>query len=299
MTPYLGHFWNYKIFEIEGNSVAVSNIIISVIIFFIGLFYLKKFNNFLAGFLQKKLKNNKDAANLLENIAFYSLSFFLALIALQVAHVPLKSLAFIGGALAIGVGLGTKNLINNFISSIIILVERPIKIGDYIEIGNVKGYVEAIGARCIRLRQINLTEVIIPNSKVIEDNLFNYTLSDSTTKLFLKINFYKNQLSMISKSSGCSISFDALDKDIFKNKNNTPPEALMNKISEEIALSSREFISDTLRIYLTSADEFCLSFTASLDYDRSIASDSTKLKSDIMLALIEKFGAENITIEFI
>ena len=101
------------------------------------------------------------------------------LFALRLINVPLTAFAFLGGAIAIGVGFGAQNLINNFISGFIIMAEQPIGIGNLIELDGVIGMVEEIGARCTRVRTGENIHILVPNSAFLEKNITNWTLSDN------------------------------------------------------------------------------------------------------------------------
>jgi len=92
---------------------------------------------------------------------------------------PITVFTVLGGAVAIGIGFGAQNLFNNLISSFIIMVERPIRIGDIIEVGDVdEGRVEEIGNRCTRVRRSDGMDVLIPNSHFLENPVVNWTLFD-------------------------------------------------------------------------------------------------------------------------
>jgi small-conductance mechanosensitive channel len=93
-------------------------------------------------------------------------------------NIPLAVFAFLGGAVAIGVGFGAQNIINNFISGFILVTERPISIGDLIEVDGTLGGVEEIGARCTRVRTGENIHILVPNSTLLERNITNWTLSD-------------------------------------------------------------------------------------------------------------------------
>jgi small-conductance mechanosensitive channel len=93
-----------------------------------------------------------------------------AFITLDMLRVPLTAFAFISGAVAIGVGFGAQNIINNFISGWILMWERPIKLGDFLEMGDVRGTVEAINTRSTR------------NSYLLENTVTNWTLTDPTVR---------------------------------------------------------------------------------------------------------------------
>jgi potassium efflux system protein len=100
------------------------------------------------------------------------------LFAVSSVQIPLTAFAFLGGALAIGAGFGAQNLINNFISGVILLLERPIKLGDIVDIEGVRGRVMRVGLRCSIVRRFDGIDMLIPNSSFLEKNVTNWTLSD-------------------------------------------------------------------------------------------------------------------------
>lgn len=98
--------------------------------------------------------------------------------ALRVVNIPLTVFTFVGGVLAIGIGFGSQNIMNNFISGLIILAEHPIKVGDLVDVDGIFGHVERIGPRSSRIRAGDNTHVIVPNSAFLEKNVLNWTVSD-------------------------------------------------------------------------------------------------------------------------
>ena len=101
------------------------------------------------------------------------------LVGLNTAGIDLSALSFVAGAVGVGVGFGLQNITNNFISGIIILFERPIKIGDRIEVGDVNGDVVHIAARSTTVRTNDNIAIIIPNSSFISSNVINWSHGDS------------------------------------------------------------------------------------------------------------------------
>jgi small-conductance mechanosensitive channel len=106
----------------------------------------------------------------------------IVLFALRVVNIPLTLFTFLGGAVAIGVGFGAQNLINNFISGFMVMAEQPIKIGDLIEIEGTFAMVEEVGARCTRIRTGANIHILVPNSSFLEKNIINWTLSDKEVR---------------------------------------------------------------------------------------------------------------------
>ncbi|MCX2980971.1 mechanosensitive ion channel [Halieaceae bacterium IMCC14734] len=111
----------------------------------------------------------------------------LAFIVLDYLNVPLTAFAFISGAVAIGVGFGAQNIINNFISGWILMWERPIKIGDFLELNEVHGTVESIDTRSTRIRRVDGVHVLVPNSFLLENSVTNWTLVDRLVRTSVRV----------------------------------------------------------------------------------------------------------------
>jgi potassium-dependent mechanosensitive channel len=109
------------------------------------------------------------------------------LLAISAAGVELGHLGLIVGALGVGVGFGLQNVVNNFVSGVILLFERPIQIGDTIEVGSLIGEVRRIGIRSSTVRTWEGAEVIVPNEKLVSAELVNWTLSDRHRRIEIEV----------------------------------------------------------------------------------------------------------------
>jgi len=112
------------------------------------------------------------------------LGFFLALVALGI---NLDRFAILAGAFGVGIGFGLQNVVNNFVSGIILLFERPVKVGDVVQLGERGGELKRIGLRASVLRTWEGSEVIVPNGRLISDEVVNWTLSDQQRRLELSV----------------------------------------------------------------------------------------------------------------
>ena len=113
--------------------------------------------------------------------------FTLIVTALNLVDIPLSAFAFLGGALAIGVGFGTQNILKNLISGVMLLVEKPIRIGDQVEIDNILGTVTSIGMRFSTIHGPQGNDILIPNSVLVEQKLINWTYSTPSARKDVRV----------------------------------------------------------------------------------------------------------------
>ena len=132
-------------------------------------------------------KLNPDVVHLIRRVFYIVAIAILAFTSLDLLNVPLTAFAFVSGAVAIGVGFGAQNIINNFISGWILMWERPIKIGDFLEVGETRGTVEAINTRSTRVRRVDGVHLLIPNSHLLENTVVNWTLVDRRTRTQVRV----------------------------------------------------------------------------------------------------------------
>ena len=170
--------WDYPLFRIgDGASVQLSQLVLVILVLVVGYVAIKLIEKV----IQRRLAKTElraDAAHMLQRIIYYALLAIVVMMALSLLNVPLAAFAFISGAVAIGVGFGAQNIINNFISGWILLVERPVRINDFIEVDNHTGIVERIGNRSTRIRRTDGVHLLIPNSQMLERVVVNWTLID-------------------------------------------------------------------------------------------------------------------------
>lgn len=171
-------FWNTEITAVDDRPITPGKIITALVLVVVGLRLSRWIARGGARLLRRRVRLDEGAAAALQSLTFYVLVLAFLLVALDTANIPLTVFTFVGGALAIGVGFGSQNIVNNFISGLILLVERPIKVGDLVQVEGTQGYIESIGARSTVIRTFENTNIIVPNSTFLETNVLNWTLSD-------------------------------------------------------------------------------------------------------------------------
>ena len=176
VSSSLNKVWNTELWKAGEAQIYLSQVIIAIALIVVGVIAIRWIG---ASLVKRALKANHASQNTI--YAFRKLFSFLAyvlivLIALPVAGIPITIFAVLGGALAIGVGFGAQNLLNNLISGMILIAERPIRIGDIVELENERGRIEEIGNRCVRIKRFDGVHVLVPNSYFLEQRVVNWTL---------------------------------------------------------------------------------------------------------------------------
>ena len=126
------------------------------------------------------------------SIVRYLMLFIGLLVILQTVGIDLTALSILTGAVGLGIGFGLQNIASNFISGIIILFERPVRIGDRIAVGDVEGDVVRIGARSTTVLTNDNIDIIIPNSKLITENVVNWTHSERKVRFRIPVTVASN-----------------------------------------------------------------------------------------------------------
>jgi potassium-dependent mechanosensitive channel len=190
--------WNFELFAVEDSAVidgqtvatsrgvTVGKSIGAVLLFLVGYGVVARLAR---AFSARLVAQGHDAARV-RTVRRWLLAItaaVLAVLTLNVARIPLHVFAFMGGALAIGVGFGMQTIIKNLISGMIVLAERRIQIGDIVDVDGINGTVTTVDLRSTTVRSFDGLETMVPNSTLLENKVTNWTMSDRHVRRVVRV----------------------------------------------------------------------------------------------------------------
>lgn len=190
-------FTLFRMGELEIRLLTLFDFLVLVLL----LFYLAgKFRKVLVNRVLVRTNLDIGAREATATIIRYLVLSIGLLIILQTVGINLTTLNVIAGAVGIGIGFGLQTIASNFISGLIILFERPVKIGDRIEVGNVEGDVTEIGARATTVVTNNNIAIIVPNSQFITENIINWKYTDAKVRFEIPVGVsYDSDVRLVEK----------------------------------------------------------------------------------------------------
>jgi len=178
------HWFHESLFKIGYKSITPWDIIKFILIIIVTYFLAKTIRFFIRAFGIKQHRISQYAIYTLSRLTFYIVIFFGLVIAILSIGVDLRAFAFFAGVLGIGLGLGLQSVFNNFVAGILLLLEKNVRVGDFIELESKEiGTIKEINVRTTLMRTLDNLEILIPNSDLISKKFTNWTLSEKIRRV--------------------------------------------------------------------------------------------------------------------
>lgn len=201
VSSLLRGVFNVTLFEINKQPITVSNLIMFVLVISVFVVLSRIIRKILHGQVFPRLAIDQGTQYTLLRITHYLILVSGALVAFQFIGIDLTGLAVIFGLLSVGIGFGLQNVTSNFVAGLILLFERPIKVGDRITVGDTEGDVVEINIRSTTIRSLNNIAIIVPNSEFVSSTVINWTYADQRIRLEIDVGVsYSSDLDTVLRS---------------------------------------------------------------------------------------------------
>lgn len=263
----------YPLFRLGNQDISLITFIKIIVILLIGIIFLRRLRIRTKEFLLQKTEMTLGTVNSITTLGYYFSLVLVVLISLSTAGMDLSQLSILLGALGVGIGFGLQTIANNFVSGLILLTDRSIKVGDFVQLDNgIVGEVMDVSIRATVIRTFDGEEVIVPNSEFVSAKVHTWTFSDDWRRL--KIPF--------------GVSYDA-DPELV--------ERLAIEAAREVP-STREDVDHPLRVFFEGFGDNSLDFSIRVWCKMHDLNVRSGLISDYYFALFKKFKEAGIEIPF-
>jgi len=189
----LKEFLSISLFKLSGTEITLWTVIYFVLLLFLLFYITAKLKKWIVYKVLEKSKIELGVRIAFGTIVRYFILAFGFIIILQTVGINLNSVTVLAGALGVGIGFGLQNITNNFVSGIIILLERPIKVGDRVEVGKVFGNVVNISMRSTTIVTNDNIAIIVPNSEFISSQVVNWSFTDRNVRMNVPVGVSYNE----------------------------------------------------------------------------------------------------------
>ena len=259
--------FTYKI-SIGSASFSLDDFVIFFVVIYASIVLSKLIRIVLQEDVLNRLSLSKGLPNTIAMLVRYSLITAGFILAISAAGIPVDKLTIIIGAMSVGIGFGLQNIFNNLVSGLILLFERPIQLGDTVQVGQLTGNVQTIGLRSSNIKTFDGAEVIVPNGQLISNEVINWTLSDQKRRIEIIVG--------VTYNSDPPMVRDLLNQILVNH-----PDVLMEPLP---AVFFNGFGESSL--------DFVLLFWIG-DYN-----NGRRIKSEVLFSIFEMLKANNIEIPF-
>ena len=233
-------------FSIGTINISIYSLVTGIVIF--GL--LLSLSKILQSFLEHRVTRNNDsnANEAMAAIFWYSAVVTSALVALSIAGFSVQNLALVAGAFSIGIGFGLQNIVSNFVSGLILLIERPIKKGDWVVIGSTEGLVKKVSIRATEIQTFDRADIIVPNSDLITNQVTNWMLNDRIGRIKIPVGVAYG--SPTDKVKEILLNIASNHSDLIQDQDRYPIHIIFSNFGESsLDFEIRAFLHDIANIH--------------------------------------------------
>jgi len=174
-------------FEVGEISLSLGSVLVFVLAVVVAVWVARSVRALVHDEVLVRMHVSRGVGNSVASLTYYAVLVVGFLLALSAAGFKVSQLALVFGALGVGIGFGLQGVVNNFVSGLVLMVERPIQPGDTIDVGTVSGTVTDIGLRATTMRTFDGADVVVPNGTLLAGNLTNWTLRDRSRRIELTL----------------------------------------------------------------------------------------------------------------